>query len=91
MLPPCINLQKQGNEKYLAAATAKEIVKINQFENNWKLKTNINKFQIIPVGRKDSQKVKVGNITHEFSPQVKYLAPSFPSQVLFPMSQVESI
>ena len=39
---------KKGSEYYLARETAREINKINELEFKWKIKTNIDKFQVIP-------------------------------------------
>ena len=38
---------------------------MNQYENKCKIKTNLDKFQIIHIGRKGLK--KVGNNTHEFA------------------------
>ena len=66
-------IQKKGSENYLARETAREIIKINEFENKWKIKTNIDKFQIIPVDRIGLKKVIVNNQTHEFANRGKVL------------------
>ena len=60
-------VQKKGSENYLTRETEREISKINQYENKWKIKTNLYKFQIIPIGRKGLKKLKVDNKTHEFA------------------------
>ena len=78
-------IQKKGSENYLARKTAREIIKINEFENKWKIKTNIDKFQIIPVGRLGLKKVIVNNQAHEFANRGKVLGTiitknGFPSQ-----------
>ena len=56
-------VQKKGSENYLT----REIIKINQYENKWIIKTNVDKFQIIPIGRKGLKKVKIDNNTYEFA------------------------
>ena len=60
-------IMKKGSENYLVRETEREINKINEFEFKWKIKTNIDKFQVIPIGRKGLKKVTVNKNTHEFS------------------------
>ena len=62
-----------GSENYLARETARDINKINEFEFKWKIKTNIDKFQVIPISRKGLKKVTVNNHTHEFANMGKVL------------------
>ena len=66
-------VQKKGSENYLTRETEREISKINQYENKWKIKTNLDKFQIIPILRKGLKKVKVDNNTYEFATTGKVL------------------
>ena len=47
---------KKGSENYLARETAREINKISEFKFKWKVKTNIDKFQVIPIGRNGLKK-----------------------------------
>jgi hypothetical protein len=63
----------RGSEKMLALITAREIGKVNEFENKWKIKTNQAKFQIIPITRRKTEKIKIGTITHNFETQGKSL------------------
>ena len=65
-------VQKKGSENYLTRETEREISKINQYENKWKIKTNLDKFQIIPISRKGLKKVKVDNNTYEFATTGKH-------------------
>ena len=60
-------VQKKDSQNYLSRETEREIIKINQYENKWKIKTNVDKFQIIPIGRKGFKKVKIDNDTYEFA------------------------
>ena len=55
------------NEKYLAKQTEREIISINKFENKWKINTNTNKFQIIPISGGRKTKVKIDNKIIEYS------------------------
>ena len=41
------------------------MAKINKYEKQWKIETNISQFQIIQFDRKCKIKVKVGNKTHD--------------------------
>ena len=66
-------IQKKGSENFLTRETEREISKINQYENKWKIKTNLDKFQIIPILRKGLKKVKVDNKTYEFATTGKAL------------------
>ena len=66
-------IQTQNNEKYLALQTTREIENVNNFENQWKIKTNQNKFQIIPINRNGKEKVKTGTLTHDYQKTGKAL------------------
>lgn len=62
-----------GSEKMLERITSREIEKVNKFEKMWKIKTNSTKFQILPFGRSKLERVRVGQITHEFVDEGKVL------------------
>ena len=66
-------VQKKGSENNLTRETEREIIKINQYENKWKIKTNVDKFQIIPIGRKLLKKLKIDKNTYEFANRHNYL------------------
>jgi hypothetical protein len=63
----------RGTEKMLARRSAREIEKINISEGKWKIKTNADKFQIIPFIRQKTEEVKIGNKTYNFTNQGKVL------------------
>ena len=48
-----------GNPKAIANNTKLAIEQINNYENKWKIQTNINKFQIINVSRRNTAQVIV--------------------------------
>ena len=54
-----------GTERMLAAISRNAIDSINRFEHQWKIKTNINKFQIIPIARKNTTKITLNNKTYD--------------------------
>ena len=66
-------IQTQDNEKYFALQTTSEIENVNNLENQWKIKTNQNKFQIIPINRKGKEKVETGTLTHDYQKKGKAL------------------
>ena len=43
-----------GEASMLALKTKRAITQINNFENKWKIKTNVEKFTVIPIYRKKS-------------------------------------
>lgn len=50
-----------GTEHMLTKLTEKAVEEINTFENKWKIKTNSSKFQVIPIGRRKTMKIKINN------------------------------
>ena len=62
-----------GSERMLAALTKNAIVNINNFEHKWKIKTNINKFQIIPILRRKTNKIKIDKTIFDMHGEGKVL------------------
>ncbi len=50
-----------------------EITKINEFENKWKIKTNQNKFKIVPIGVKRRNQIIINGNIIEYSLHGKFL------------------
>ena len=61
------------SEKMLKRITEREIRKVNDYERKWKINTNMNKFQIIPIGGKRKQKIEINNKPIEYSESGKSL------------------
>ena len=53
-----------GRYKYKDAArnTQHAIQQINRYENKWKIKTNKNRFQIVPISRIKTSDITINNI-----------------------------
>ena len=56
------------SEKFLKKITESEVKKINEYENIWKINTNMNKFQIIPLPGNRKEKIEIDNKQIEYSP-----------------------
>ena len=57
-----------GNSKNkMAIVTSREIEKINTYEKEWKIRTNLNKFKIVQIEGKRETKIKVGTSEIEYS------------------------
>ncbi len=62
-------ITQQGNSRnFLARKVEREITKINQYEYQWKIKTNMNKFAILPVS---ITKTKPITINHQKIPYTR--------------------
>ena len=53
--------QPGKSRKFLARKVEREITKINDYENRWKIKTNINKFVILPISIKKTDPIHIDN------------------------------
>lgn len=62
-----------SNPRAIAHYTAVEISNINKYETKWKIRTNIAKFKVIPIGRKKTAEVKVNNHIYQYSTKGKVL------------------
>ena len=56
-----------------ATTTTQAITDMNNFENKWKIKTNTNKFKIIPIARKKTFPIVIQHRNIEYSSQGKVL------------------
>ena len=65
-----------------------EILKQNKFENEWKIKTNISKFNIIMIANKPKQNIVIENVTFDYVNKAKILGLNFKSNNFF-KSQVD--
>lgn len=64
----------EGRSKNLMnAKTKQEIERINQYEKKWKIKTNVNKFNIIPIHSKRNEALIINNEATEFTNNGKTL------------------
>lgn len=65
--------QPGKSRKFLARKVQAEISKINQYENKWKIKTNINKFNIFPVSIIKTEPINVNNHIIPYSSKANIL------------------
>ena len=72
-----------GGENMLAQLTKRAIETINKFENKWKIQTNINKFQIIPIGRKIAKDITINNKTFRTHNEGKVLGTEITTKGFF--------
>ena len=56
----------KGSYRMLAKKTTKAIKTINDFEKKWKIKTNTNKFTIIPMYRENKANITIDNNTLDY-------------------------
>merc|ERR1712002_1233144 len=68
-------VEYRGVGKYPEAAkkTAKSIKKINDFEKKWKIKTNTNKFKVLPMSRRLTAPLDVDGSTLSYTTEGKVL------------------
>ena len=62
-----------NNHRYVARLTERAIEHVNKFEKKWKIKTNTNKFNIIPISRRKTDNIQVGNLSLEYQRSGKVL------------------
>ena len=60
-----------------------EILKQNNYEKKWKVKSNIGKFKMIMIGNIPKQNIKVENVNVEYSNKAKILGLNFKSRNFF--------
>ena len=60
-----------------------EIIKQNAYECNWKIKTNINKFNMIMIANTPKQNIHIDNVTLEYSNKAKVVGLHFKSRNFF--------
>ena len=49
------------SRKFLARKVEREVTKINEYEHQWKIKTNINKFAILPIAINKTEPIIINN------------------------------
>ena len=62
-----------SNHRYVARLTQRAIEHVNTFEKKWKIKTNTNKFNIIPISRRKTDNIQIGNLPLEYQRSGKVL------------------
>ena len=60
-----------------------EILKQNNYEKKWKVKSNIGKFKMIMIGNIPKQNIKIENVNVEYSNKAKILGLNFKSRNFF--------
>lgn len=70
-------ISQPRNYVHQAHATSLAIQTINNFESQWKIKTNQQKFQIIPISRRKTSQVTVDDSDYAYSHKGKVLGLSF--------------
>ena len=78
------------NHRFVARKTVQAIEQINAFENKWKIKTNPNKFTIIPISRKKTTDIIVNNEQLRYSSTGKVLGLNFNPQGIIPQVKVRT-
>ena len=68
-----------------------EINRQNDYEKKWKLKTNINKFQIIPIGFKKTLPININGEIIQYNNSGKLLGLNFTSNNFFKKQNDENI
>ena len=63
----------ENNFRYVARLTKRAIEKVNDFERKWKIKTNTNKFNIIPISRRKTENIQIGDLSLEYQRSGKVL------------------
>jgi hypothetical protein len=67
----------KGSERLLAIKTAQEIKHINDYEYKWRIKTNSDKFQIIPIMKRKNVPIKIDDKEYGFHYSGKVLGLNF--------------
>lgn len=70
-------VSSRRSEKILALETAREIERLNDYENKWRIKTNQSKFQIISISKRKKEPVVIGGRPHPFDKSGKVLGVQF--------------
>ena len=66
-----------NNHRYLAIQTGRAITQINDFEKLWKIKTNISKFKIINISRRNTVGIDTPDRYYEYTNEGKILGLNF--------------
>lgn len=62
-----------ASRAFMSRLTVREITKINKYEKEWKIKTNKNKFKIVPIAVKKKEDIIIDGIKIDYSLQGKVL------------------
>ncbi len=65
--------QPGNSRKFLARKVEREIIKINEYELKWKIKTNINKFAILPISITKTDPIHINNQILPYTKQANIL------------------
>ena len=68
----------------LAIKVEREITKINYFEKKWKIKTNTNKFTVIPLAIKKTHPITINGVNKPYSKEGKILGMNINTQGIHP-------
>ena len=74
-----------GNPRAIANNTKHAIEQINNYENKWKIQTNINKFQIMNVSRRNTAPVIVNRKEINYTNKTKILGMTYTPHTAFPL------
>ena len=66
-------LEQNRSKNLLARKTIREIERLNNYENLWKIKTNKNKFQILSISKTKPAKIYINNVEIPFTDEIKVL------------------
>ena len=61
------------SKQMLALRTSREIQRVNNFEKQWKINTNQNKFKLLSISASKPAEVRVGNEVIPFADSIKIL------------------
>ena len=73
-----------GKASMLAPKTSRAITQINNFENKWKIKTNVEKFTVIPMYRKNKSDIIIDNNKINYQKKGKILGLNFNTKGIIP-------
>ena len=77
-----------GNPKAIANNTKHAIEQINNYENKWKIQTNINKFQIMNVSRRNTAPVIVNRKEINYTNKAKILGMTYSTHGISPQVEI---
>ena len=77
-----------GNSRAIANNTKLAIEQINNYENKWKIETNINKFQIVNVSRRNTAPVIVNRKEINYTNKTKILGMTYSTHGISPQVEI---
>ena len=77
-----------GNPRAIANNTKHAIEQINNYENKWKIQTNINKFQIMNVSRRNTAPVIVNRKEINYTNKTKILGMTYSTHGISPQVEI---